>query len=743
MSKQIWLGPVLGDHRDSLLRRCREYITRGEADRFLYVAASHPLLELVTDRLLDGGTAPGVWGEFPVYLFRGLVRRILAEAKLSQRVPIDREDLPLRHSLISQLIKQLSSANRLTAIKSLAHRDGCVNTVASLIGEIQRAGKTPDEFREAIENRAIEDSLTNAQVAAASQASNQKSQIDFDRDVAVIYAAYVSALEKNNLTEEDSDQLRALQSLRGERDDQCWLDRIDLLVLDGFFDFTPVQGEILKLIIPLIPHVIVNVNHDSRNEDIFRPFRSTIEHLQSIALFETVTDADVTRQSDLRARLFNVDKDEPEPQDVGETHAWIPALQLFECGDREIEIRSIAKEIKRLVLTNQYQLSEIALVVRERASYAETIARVFVHEAIPCNLEQRIEAVNVPCIRACGKLFQILKEPRERVTNPRTSDLGHLIKTGYFQPSAEALRELAKDFDSKYAPHLFSATDQEANGSLRQKLHIGQWRPDDLENVIAYVGSELRINAWIDRARKLIKIFPSQEAAQSLFAFDEAGDAAVAAADEAPPEDGAVMDRRKKPTPIHPATIAWSILLVRHIQQLIAATPEEGRPEELRLGLMRLLEGLQFSNQVNAPFNARAKWNDLPQATLDVRGRESLRRALAAAVRAFNCANEAVGVTIKSKTAKHEVLSHFIDEVERSLAAQVLTLNLANQDGLRVLEATDVRGLRFRAIFIAGMIEGGFPLRASRDWLYPHEERVRLQKQGIFLEDISTDTLLK
>lgn len=70
-------------------------------------------------------------------------------------------------------------------------------------------------------------------------------------------------------------------------------------------------------------------------------------------------------------------------------------------------------------------------------------------------------------------------------------------------------------------------------------------------------------------------------------------------------------------------------------------------------------------------------------------------------------------------------------------------MGAANRDGLRVLEATDVRGLRFRAIFIAGMIEGSFPLRTSRDWLYPHEERVRLQKHGIFLEDISPDTLLK
>jgi ATP-dependent helicase/DNAse subunit B len=62
---------------------------------------------------------------------------------------------------------------------------------------------------------------------------------------------------------------------------------------------------------------------------------------------------------------------------------------------------------------------------------------------------------------------------------------------------------------------------------------------------------------------------------------------------------------------------------------------------------------------------------------------------------------------------------------------------------LRVLEATDVRGLRFRALFIAGLVEGGFPLRAARDWIYPHEERERLKNYGLTLEDISPRTLLK
>src|SRR5439155_13415936 len=119
----------------------------------------------------------------------------------------------------------------------------------------------------------------------------------------------------------------------------------------------------------LVPGVIVNVNHDDRNEEIFRPFQSTIEHLQSITPFEIVTDTDVPRQRDLRARLFNVEKDDnsapgsmtaKRPQNEG-----APEIQLFECADRELEIRSIAKEIKRLVLTNGYNLADIALVVRE------------------------------------------------------------------------------------------------------------------------------------------------------------------------------------------------------------------------------------------------------------------------------------------------------------------------------------------------------------------------------------------
>jgi ATP-dependent helicase/DNAse subunit B len=791
VAREIWLGPVLGNNRERLLRRCAEYVSQGHAERLLYIAASHPLLDLVTEKLLDGKQAPGVWGEFPIYLFRGLVRRILSGAvdietgkPLPPQVAIDREELPLRRSLISQIIKQLGAQGKLRAIKPLANRDGCVNTIASLIGELQRAGKTPAEFQNAVEERAAEFGIE----APGQSTSSPRSQLDFDREVTLIYAAYAEALNRFNLTDEDADQLRALQILRGEIDGRAvslpWLDQVELLVLDGFFDFTPVQGEILKHLIPVVPNAIVNLNGDPRNEDIFRPFQTTIEHLESIAGFERKTSDEFAEVSDalapLRGDLFNASSSrgssptgrEGAGKDARAPQARMPAL-LFECGDREVEIRAIAKEIKRLILTKGYRLSDIALVVRERAAYADTILRVCSEESIPANLERRVEAVETPAMRACSKLFQLLKDTtREHVKNPKTSEIAHLIKTGYFRASAKALPELTRTFDDQYASLLAKDETRRRNETadqdeerrverLRSELGIGRWLPDILENAIAYVGSELRVNAWIERARRLIDKFPSSEAARSLIAgaASEGEDAAAAAEDESPPDEAPV--RRRKPAPIHPAALAWAVILIEHLQGLLASLPEEAPPDDLRTALMTLLDQLEFAKQVRRSFLQADPTGDVPQAALDVRGLESLRRALAAAVRSFQytaqIVSEArasagatraepsltVGLLPRTADAPHITLSSFIDEIERSLRSQVLAIGAANRDGLKVLEATDVRGLRFRAVFIAGLIESGFPLRTSRDWLYPHEERLRLQKHGIFLEDISTDTLLK
>src|SRR5262245_13363122 len=151
-------------------------------------------------------------------------------------------------------------------------------------------------------------------------------------------------------------------------------------------------------------------------------------------------------------------------------------------------------------------------------------------------------------------------------------------------------------------------------------------------------------------------MFPSADAAQSLISGAEAEDPAATAEDEAPQEDEAVMDRRKRPAPVHPAAIAWTILVVRHFQQLLSAMPEECALGDLPRTLMRLLDQLQFPKQVKVPFEQKAGANDIPQATLDVRGRESLRRAISAAVRSFEYANDVISETRPSGRVPIEAL---------------------------------------------------------------------------------------
>jgi ATP-dependent helicase/nuclease subunit B len=762
-SKQIWLGPVLGENRSRLIEKCAERVAANQSDSFLYLAASHPLLEILSQGILDGSKSRGLWGELPVYLFRGFVQRLLSTAAevetgalLLPRTHIDSEELPLKHSLISQILRRLHGEKKLKALGPLATREGCINTVTTLIGEIQRAGKTPAELLEIIAQRTADYREKSADTDGYLIERNDPTfidvtllQRDFNEEVGLIYATYSSLLVKHQLTEEDEDGLRALAVLRGEIDGipvrVPLLEKASLLIVDGFFDFTPIQGELLRLLVPRFSEVIVNLNKDERNQEIFKPFEETIKQLCGIADFEiNYRDAAPGRSSlsNLRERLFNpiVSSVQPTDRNKGETKSEI---YYFDCTDRETEIRAIAKEIKRLLLLENYKLSEVALVVRERAAYAETIARVMAEESLPCNIERRIIAGEIPAARAVLKVLAVLDDlAREESAVLKMPQLADQIKSGYFRLSREEIDLLASQFANSYS-HLLSeheTDDAERETWRRRELSIGRWDPDMLENVIAYVGSELRIVDWLARCRKLITELPAAEATGELLDIDfgessrDDEEAQIEDAETAQPKETSPEKKRRPQRDVHPATIAWAALVIRHFAARIQAVPREGQPKELRSALLKLLNGLQFRTQVMRPMR-QTEDRELTRATADLHALEALRRAFLAAIKSIEITGQSQNKTIPVTT--------LIAEVRRCLVSQTVTLGRAEQKGLRVLEATDIRGLSYRALFIAGLIEGGFPLAPSRDWIYPHEERARLKRYGLTLEDISPATLLK
>ncbi len=739
--KEIWLGPLLNNNRALLIERCVKLVANNQSDAFIYLAASYPLLETVTQQILDGNYNRGVWGELPVHLFRGFVRRILYSAVddngngLPPRIPIDHDELPLKRSLISQLLLQLLATNKLKAFAPLAGREGCVNSVATLLGEIERAAKTPAELIEILETRSRD------LEKGGEKGGNERrgiTQLDFDREVETIYSTYTELLNQNHFTEEDLDQLRALWVLRGLIDDRGvrlpWLANVELLIIDGFFDFTPVQGEILRQLIPRVPDVVVNLNHDDSNPEIFIPFQETIGQLQSMATFDTVHTHDYTSPpgvlSQLRENLFNPLRSSDEVSEDPEFA--VKEIRYLECGDRDTEIRTIVREVKRLLLAENFNLTDIALVVRERSRYANTIARVLNEESLPCNLELRIDAGDVPANRAALKLLTLLEGLTTDQEEPATriSEIADLIKSEYFRLSDAELRILTERFEENHGELLKDS-----------RVRIGYWDADALENAFAYVGSDLTVSAWLARAHKLFTDLPGATATKEVLSIDSgAQDRDTDIADNVENAeivklgDRGVEKKRRPSRDVHPAMLAWTALVVRRFAELLYAVPREGKLTDLRAELMRLLERFGFRDQISEPARRSNDEQQLPQVMLNFNALEALRRAFVAAMKSIEIGGN--GITAAR-------LSTFLQEVRRSLGSQSQLFGTRDRNGLTVLEATDVRGLRFRAVFIAGLTEGGFPLTASRDWIYPHEERDRLREYGLTLEDISPNTLLK
>jgi ATP-dependent helicase/nuclease subunit B len=790
LPREIWLAPILSDNRERLLERASQVLASGPAEGLLYLVPSRPLLELAAGRLLDGERVRGVWGSLPVHLFRGFARFVLATAveaetglPLIPRTAIDQAELPVRRSLISQIIKRLAREGRLRAIGPLAHRDGCINTIATLIGEIQRAAKSQAEFNAIVEARARDLYPTLVRDDDDSSDPTEQAiplQIDFDREIGLIYAAYEAALDRFGLTEDNADQLRALEVLRGEIDGRKvnlpWLSDVRLLVLDGFFDFTPVQGEMLRLLIPQIPDVIVNLNRDERNMTIFRPFERMIDQLKSIANFvirdRTEAEPVAGGLSLLRERLFNplgaplvaqaslpassdatlVSKDE-----TGSRQECLRSqdnITVLDCSDRQTELRAIAKEIKRLVSIEDYRPGDIAVVVRKRASYEDTIMRVFEEEQITCTLGRRIPLMEAPAVRAAMKLFELLMELAREDGALKVSHIADLVKSGYFVLSESELASLRERFE-RDDRQLLDATGYRRGPA---ELSVGFWDADELENAVAYVGGDLRVQTWIRRARKLTARSPEPPEEKLEEAEIEGESDSDDGASPSPDQNFAVRnvrtgrvfepvdiplpgsERRAKPArDVHPALIAWSALIVDRFARVLTDTPREAGPREMRHAVMRLLDQLQFALEVRGS-KLGVSDPELPALTLDLRGLEGLRRALAAATRSIEISG---GAALEGEPQPPVRLTTLLEETMRCVKAQSLVLAGGDPDGLKVLEATDIRGLRFRAVFIAGLIEGGFPLRTSRDWIYPQDERERLKQYGLTLEDISPDTLLK
>lgn len=789
MPRVLLLGPILNRNRDRIVDRCRGMLAAGMGHEFLYLAATRPMLDAVTTRLLDG--LPGVIAPPNVFLLSGFSHRLVAEARdedtgasLPSFAAVDTDQRPVQRPLMARVVARLAESGQLPAFAPLARTDGLVDAMVRLVAEIQRAGKSAAEFREAIGRHA--DLLRESSPSSESLPPGR----DYDADVATVYEHFERLLVANRLTDGNTDSLRALAVTRGELDGRRvtvpFLADVKLLVLDGFFDLLPVHQELVTSLVRLIPDVIVNLNHDEENP------RAFAAHAEVIERFSKLPDVEIQRSNEtlevaeelvgLRRFLF---ADEGRIGDSRDAAADPGSLEEFDdaainprivelvASDRLREVRGVAKEIKRRAIDEGVAPNAVAVVVRHRDVYEPIVREVFADEGVPLAVCERRAVLDLPAVRAAMKVLDAAVANRSH--SAREIGVRHLValaKSDYLGIEPQLAPRDTVAVDRSSGPKATQLTlpwddpppdDDCVDGTPRLEGRGpdgSTMTPDELENVASHVGGELHLGKWLARATYLIgaDVAETSGAGSDAYAeieepgdagddpdddLDDAGEGGRRSGDTSDGKSSAVerSDRaRKRPrldVPI--AVLRRAVGLMTALGDAVLTIPHHAPVTVMAEAFRASLDRLGFRQRLVR--NARrsiASRDALARAAVDLRAAESLDRAVDAVVEAVTCTANVAGAT--DEISRND----FRADLERALAANSAALTSDVPGGVHLLGVTDTRGLAFDTVFLLGLVEGEFPDRARGDWIYPQADRSTYRNQlGLPLEDLSPERSLE
>ena len=204
------------------------------------------------------------------------------------------------------------------------------------------------------------------------------------RDLGLIFGEYEALTAQTALDPRDrltraADRLRACGWARGK---DLWL--------DGFTDFTPQQGELLRLLMAQSASMTVTLTCDHLEEDeggtgIFSPARRTGNTLLRLAKEEGVpceVEHLVPRPAGKAEPLVHLEK----TLFAGENPRPVPcrgSVELFQASTPRGEVEWTAARILQLVRTGEYRFRDIGVAARSYGTYRDLVESVFGRYGVP------------------------------------------------------------------------------------------------------------------------------------------------------------------------------------------------------------------------------------------------------------------------------------------------------------------------------------------------------------------------
>ncbi|QPC81769.1 exodeoxyribonuclease V subunit gamma [Phototrophicus methaneseepsis] len=560
-----------------------------------------------------------------------------------------------RLGILRQVLAGLNQSQDLPFYGSIAHTAGFLRVVASLIDELKQNRVTPEQY------------------SAAAQAPK-------DHELAMIYAQYQALLQQGHLADREGESWLALESV--ERHVQLASD-VDLLLIDGYDQFTPVQAMLVAALSQRVGQALITLTGlPASVQRVGLRFQQALQQLQSahealgtsFTVQQPALDPHPHRQPDLNhlaRQLFASQNLQVQPNDRDSVH-------LIEAPEPAEETAAVLRAVKQKLLQGQAAPEDILVVVRDWHRYQHDI-------------ETYTRLYDLPVLR-------------------------HFAQPIYENPAIVALMRLLQLADVQRPERGFRRRD--VLDVLRSPyLAIPGFMDVTWVDLLDRISREKAvISGWAEWETAL------DPASGAVVALDEDADEEadyLASVDELSDLSLSLETFFGQVTPPAMATVEEYVAWVDAL--LGSDSLDDGDQGEW-------YDGVQPEPKHYAVLHCIREGADAHLIRRDVAAIHSLKRLMRGMLE--------TDVLLQSIHMAPQTVSWgaFLADLQLAIKNAMPEAGKANRSGrVLITGATEARGLPHQHVYILGMAEGVFPMPASEDPLYLDSERRALTARGVML----------
>lgn len=557
----------------------------------------------------------------------------------------------LRTMLLRTILLDLAAAGRLPVFARVAPRPGFVALVGAFISEAQDAGVSPE-------------ALATAGVTP------------YDAELGAIYAAYRAALERLKL----ADRARRLALTREIiYTNPRLLAGIDLFVVDGFDQFTPLQLSLLAEMTRQIERSVITLTGGSAQRPAQRRFIRTRDQVIATLQPTEIRTLDTgpwlaERRAPalvfIEQHLFNLDA--PPPMPAG------GALVHIAAADREREVRAALRRVRAL-LNGGSAPEQVALLYRTGDAYVPLLREVAAEYDLPLAIYEGLPLAEAPPV------VTFLKMLRLPLTDYPRRELVEVWRN-----SGQGLLELATpEAPVDDPPHPLPE---------HQALML---TPERAAGLLDRAGRQAGVSGGLARLRAAL--------------------ADLAAAAPVIPDDELPV------TTIDPANAAALLELLDAFVTWLTPPPQAAMHEYVDWARERM--HLDDRPQTSADPPLPADEAVIPDPESEIQHdppRDAVQQRLSAVL-------DELAEAATTLNAAPISYSAFVAELSAAVAGARYGRVAPEPGRVAVLPVLAARGVCFDHIVLLGLAEGEFPLKLPDPAFYSRRERTLLAQRGIHL----------